>query len=489
MAFRIVAVEIDLYDGSAVQTLRMWNGAAGARALTAVIDGEHVQFEPRLTKPIEQGSRIEADQQGEAVRGQANGGEIEFAIDAAIWPWLAYHWKGRDFRVYEGEHTDSFAELALVYAGRVVDLAFNADTSKAAVKTADAGDDIDGPLISDLYPDAALSSLRGNPKPRLWGTVYSIAPALVDEPTGTYDVSTAAGAAQIDAIMDLRVGGVPWEEVIGTPGSGQWSLDTAAGTVTLGSKTLGADVRCDARAVGWETLTSAALLEEVVTEAGGTVDAAMLAAFAAAVPGPIGFYTTTTPINGLDALDLITAGAGGWYQFGDDQKFRVGVIAAPGTPVAALTDVNIVALRLVGIIPPAWRIRVEYRRNFDPPSNLLEGVTDAEAAALQATGVTAPAYENEAIKVAEPRAVDVPLISTLFVNEADAVAVRDRLAVAFGVERRLYEVTCRLDTVLKLYDTVSVDYQMVSGNYRVHSVLRSIGEGSVRLILWGVTNA
>ena len=62
--------------------------------------------------------------------------------------------------------------------------------------------------------------------------------------------------------------------------------------------------------------------------------------------------------------------------------------------------------------------------------------------------------------------------------------IRDRLSEAWGTARRLYDVSARI-TAPALYSTVSVSYMMVSGNFRVHSTVRSLGGGLPVLQLWG----
>ncbi len=471
-----IAVEIDLYDGNEIKTLRLCNQGP----VTKLISETKVQFEPRLYIPIQLGSKISAEQYGSLLRGVANGGTIDFAIDEKIWPWLSYHWLGRVFRIYQG-NGNKFENLNLVYEGRVADLNYDTTTPKATIKTIDASVDLDAPLVSDLYPnDSVVIALRGKPKPYLRGTVYSVSPVLEDDPTQTYRLSFGKALAEV---IELRVGGVPWEQTNLTPGAGQYKVNLSQGTLVLGSTALGGEVLCDVKAIGWESFTSEKFIREIVTSLGQEVDEESFSSFTTAASGLIGFYTID-PINKLDVLDEICFGVGGWWTFGSDGKIRIGVIAAPSLPDIGLSEINISSLQLSGIIPPAWRIRVEYKRNWQPLNNSLPGVTDVDKQNMSASGIIAPAYENQLIKVSEPRAVDVALIRTLFVNEIDAIKVRDRLSEAWGVERRLYDAIC-WDEAPELYKNANIDYQMINGNFRIHSVVLSIGHGPVALQLWG----
>lgn len=361
-----------------------------------------------------------------------------------------------------------------------IPLAATAVTARTIVYDQDiAGTATEWSFSADV-PDA----IRGLPKPRLWGQAGFLAPVLIDDATQTYQVSIAA----LSEISSVWVGGVPWEQVASDPTTGQWAPDLAAGTFRLGGITLGGEVRCAAKAEGWESLTSAALIREFVIGAEGAVDEDSLDALDVAAPYLIGFYTGTTPVNIQDALDEVTRGIVGWWAVNADAEIIAGVIEAP-TGVATstefdLTGLEIVSLRLAGLIPPAWRIRVEYDRNWQPQTTFLATVSEEDQQRWREGGTIAEAFEDESIKDAEPRAVDVPVIRSLVSTEADALDIRDRATAAWGVERRLYDVEARIDAPA-LYASGSVDYLMVDGTFRAHAVIRSIGGGATALRLWG----
>ena len=126
----------------------------------------------------------------------------------------------------------------------------------------------------------------------------------------------------------------------------------------MGGITQGGEVRCDAKAVGHDSLTTAGLVESIVTAGGGTVDSDAMTALDVAAPYLIGWYTSTEPVNRLAALDEIMAGIGGYWGTGADETITAGVIAAPASTASlALTNVEITSLRLARLVPPAWRIR------------------------------------------------------------------------------------------------------------------------------------
>lgn len=479
----IILVEIDLYDGntSTIKTLRISN-----LTFMTIRDDNWVQFYPNLILPIELGTRISADEFSQAQRGAPNGGNIGFVIEEDLWPWLNYHWLSRKFRIYQGQENWKFEDFELIYSGRVADFTFDAVSNLASVKTTDASNDLDEVLVEDLYPDeeGILEAIREKPKPYLRGTVYSAQPVLEDEVIGFYRLSHGAN---LDKIMEIRVGGVPWEEYTGVddPKEGQWKGNLPGGYFTLGSPTLGAEVRCDVRTIAYDTYNSGKLIQEIIESSGGEIDTTSFNDFKTLLPGLIGYYATE-PVNKLDVLDEIVFGCGAWWEFGSDGKARVGVLKSPET----VSDFNfstldIKSFELSKIVLPIWRIKVEYKRNWQVLTDALSGVTDSEAEAMAEEGIIAQKFEDEDIKILEPQAVDLPIVRSLFVEENDAIEVRDRLAKAWGVESRIYNMTCFNNSTPDLYSTVGVDFQMIDGMFRLHSVERSIGSELLSLQIWG----
>lgn len=477
MARKLVAVEIDANDGVETQTQRYFSGRD---PLTATVNGNWVQYQPGLMLPIKFGATISAEEYGRAVRGAANGGDIVFDLNAADWTALAYHYQGQDVRAYAGDADDGYDGLSLVYSGRITDLRHSlGGVVRVHLSTTDAGGDLDNPLVEDHYDDTELEAIRGKPKPELHGSCKSIQPVLIDEAEQIYQISRLSTIVAIDR---LTVGGVEWRQTATSPNAGEYLVDLSNGTVKLGSTTLGQEVRVDAHTA---PITTADLVTTIVTEAGGSVDTSAMAQLDIDAPYEIGWFTGIETINRLDALDQIMAGVGGYWFFNTEGEFSAGVLDEPSeTASATLSQITIKSMALAGLIPPAWRIRIEYARNWYPVTNFLAGVTDAEKEAMSQPGIVAAPFTDESIKTVEPKAIDVPLIRSLVQNEDDAIDIRDRLIRAWSVARRIYDVGANI-TAPALYGTVAVSFQMISGNFRVHSVVNSLGGDPVQLRLWG----
>lgn len=459
------------------------------RFVTTMEDGRRQQYEPRLKGlPLLLGSRISALIPGQTQpRLTENGGVIQFALDEGIWDWLQVdqHYKGQEFRVYLADPGDKHADLELVYRGRVEDLVH--DTVTATLRTATAEIDLDNNLVDDLYGDDDPEELRGRPKPRLYGEGRCLAPVLYDPATLLYHLSTASGAPALAEVTELRVGGDPWIQVDSYPDEAQYAVDLSAGTIQLGGQTLGGEVRCDARAVGYDSLTTAGLVRLLVEAKGLSVSEAAMTALDAVAPYLIGYYTTTDPVNRLNALDEIMSGVFGYWGVDDLGVITAGAFALPAiNPSRSLTSLGIVSLTKSGDIPPAWRIQVEYARNWQPQQTFFGD--DATIEELKQRwgqgGIIAPEWSHDTIKDSEPRAVDVPLVRSLVQTEADATDITNRMAAVLGEPRHLYDVTARTP-VPRTFDTIAVDYKMVRGNFRALAAQRAYGAGASVLQVYG----
>lgn len=316
---------------------------------------------------------------------------------------------------------------------------------------------------------------------------------------------------------------------------GQWMVDIGNGTVQLGSDPGGADVRVDAQAVGWGTLTLAGLITQIVTRKGTAVNSASMAQLDLDWAAGVGLYTGTADVNCLNILDEITAAEVCWWTFDATGAVEAGVfdIAAfrpdllllgsqpnvpldrnflPSAAFAALDPIPkmINSLAQVGVIPPAYRIRVGYAGRASPETAFLAGATAQEQTDLSAPELIAdwsPALaasglyelspsEGVAMRAINPRAQDV-YISSIGNSYTDALGIRTRLVqrVIGGIDHHLWTVTVRMDaTKVKLMSSIIVlwidennrNRTIYSGSFRVTSAIMALGSGPQQLELWGI---
>jgi len=419
------------------------------------------------------------------MRALANQGTIEFRLDDAFSVEIFaddVHWIGRNFRVYEGlQSPDGYVDdLDLIYEGRITDV--NHDTTRATVRTGDASVDLDIPFVSEMYPDDALASIAGKPRPEILGTVTCIEPVLSDAANLIYDVSTVP----VNYISEVRVGGIPWEPGLAPPpGEGEWDIDPQATQIALGSATLGGDVRCDVE--GLAVSGTGGLGRVVFASRGLQIDEAALSAIDNTRPFVVGYYAKD-PVNTLDVLDDIFTGTACWWGVSQLGLGMAGLVLPPAEVPdvpTVLDSTNILSIELSQMLPPAWRIRVEYERHWQVEGQFFDAIDEDQKQRWSAAGLVVT-RQDESIKIAEPRAIDVPTVRSVAVTAADADFIADLFWNAWSVRREILDVRAWVDPrEINLYDTISVNYMMFQKNYRIISAVRSIGGGPAQLQLWG----
>lgn len=493
-----VAVEFDVYDvvGDAIVTRYLCSAGPLYRASTTA-------YEPRLTNlPIMIGVSLAVELYGQTVRGAVNAGRIEFLVGGdslstnTVYDWFTsrYHWLGHDFRVYESNtYSSDISDYTLVYTGRIADISMT-DTL-ASITTTDASSDLDGALVDDFYDSSMPAGIAGQPRPYQWGRTLLIEPVLEVEATLTYRVSARIGG--IADVTKVTVGGLSWNKVTSAPRGGQWCIVVGyAGLIQLGAVPLGGEIRADVNSFDYATMDTAALMSLFISGK-LSADATSMSQLSTDYGALVGYWTSTNPVNRLDAMDDVMRRAVGWWYVGFDEKLRAGVIKAPGTPTLYLNSSGasasgaartIHSVKLMQVIPPAWRVRVEFDRNWVPNHTFYETVADNYRASYSAAGehITDPA-EDTALHANDPRAVDMELIRALCLIDTEANAVRDRVAAAFSVQRFLFQVEVWIDAGdIELYDTVQLTYGPWDMPCRVHGLTQAFGGGAPSVLqLWG----
>lgn len=442
--------------------------------------GQAQTYHPRLLNEVEISRSVQIAPYGESVGADIEvTTEVQIALDADLYPYLSYIWIGREVTVRLGtEGEDSYATIV---AGRVAGVRHTSGILSVSIVSAVL--DVDAPLVDDLYDNTFPAPLQERPIPYAAGTVRNIAPSLIDPDTQTYQ---AAAAGQIADTTDLTVGGLPWTYTAGTPAQGQWTRDDSAGTVTLGAVPLNFDVRVDALATGYATLTTGQFLEDLVEGANGTVDSASITALDATVTGLLGYWTDA-PVTVLQVIDEVCLGSGVVrYPVPSSGAMGFAAIAAPGSATETLTSINVMGAELIEVLPPARRIRIEYDRNWSPSQQLSEVLSDDDRQEFTASGTVAEAYTQDILTI-HPRAVDVPLIRSLFTAEAGANTLRTRLADAWGVERKIYQIQVvgYEQGTFEIMDSVEIDFEMISGAYRVIGISEVPALQIATLTVWG----
>jgi hypothetical protein len=479
-----VAMEIDLYNDrtASAHTLRLCN-----RGPLFSIHVPSENYEPALITPLRLGTAISVQTYGQPARLTETDEAVELLLDADLSAQLfddAYHWVGAKTRVYSGQPSSAgFREdLALVFNAVITDISH--DTKRASIRMGDASIFLDVPLVTDLYPSTALDAIVGKTRPQAWGTVFCIEPVLIDDANVVFEISRRP----IIAVLEARVGGVPWASTVNpSPGFGEYYVNATLATIRFGSGLLGGDVRLDVHATN--ALGIGALATQVLSEHPAIdLDGDAMAALDVIHPMQVGVYARD-PINCLAMLDDIFGGAGaGWgidHTTGLLTAWFIDRPAASPEISTPLDSRNIVTASLSQSLPPAWRLRVEYERHWQTESQYFTAVTPADKQRWSSTGLTVT-REDATILTAEPRAFDVPTIRSVATLAADASRIADRFWNAWNERRQLIDVSAAIDpSEITPYGTIALDYLMFNKNYRIVGATPSIGGGAAQLRLWG----
>jgi hypothetical protein len=322
----------------------------------------------------------------------------------------------------------------------------------------------------------------GKPKPHLLGRVFCVEPVIEDDVDLIYRYS-------VDPVVDvddLRVGGIPWaRDTISPPASGFWFPDLTLGTEQLGGDPLGGDVRCDVH--GPVVLGIGDLIKQTAARYGLEADTPALNAMDSELTLAVGTYYRD-PVNVLSYLDDAVTGCAAWWGITPTGLVTAGFIAPPADVAdvpTVLDATNVLSFDLGLLLPPAWRIRVEYERHWQPEGQFFLEVDPAEKQRWSASGQMV-IREDATIKIGEPRAFDVPTLRSIAITLQNGTDILNRFWDAWSVKRSIYNVSAWVDPrEIELYATIAVNYMTVQKNFRITSAVRSIGGGPAQLQLWG----
>lgn len=406
-----------------------------------------------------------------------------------------YAWDGRRVRVWLGGGGFALAEFGLIFDGTAEQLTF--DDLRIALRLRDLQSRFEVDVARADYGGTGGSDgrigLKGRPKPLAFGRVFRVPPVLVDPALLLYQVHDGP-IADVDAVYDR---GVPLTRVAGAPDAGQFAVDAASGTFTLGASPAGsvtADVRGDASG-GQFVETVPALLRRIATSRAGFVDPDDLdtAAFAAAggqMPASVGLFVEG-PALLADLLDALVDSVGGHYGFDRSGRLTVGRVDPPnGDAVAEFTAREILEVGRVPVARPVWRHRIGYRRYWRLlDADAVAGAVDDEARADLGERFRFETAESPAIRTRHLLAEEA-VRETALADVAGAAAEAARRLAMFGGDRDGFRVRLKTQPfVLDLGQVVRITYPRYGLSEGRDVVVVGMVEDSavneVTLDLWG----
>lgn len=395
---------------------------------------------------------------------------------------------GRDVRLRIGRRTalahgiwrdPAWAETAELLGA--IGAGWTLDDAELTLALRDAGWWLDRPVDGAAYAGSGGleggDALEGKRKPRLRGgtsgdPVREIAPVLVDETAGIYQVSDAEGGVVTLYERGLSGGitsaGTVADINAASPSAGTYVVESSARGlfVRLGTFPPAGQITVDAWGKFANGATPSApaavaleLLRQDLAVPATWIDADSFTGLAAARTAPAGvFLDLDEPLDGWAVLGLLMRSS--LARLVPRRNGRLAALPLAAIPAGTVPTGTYTAAQIVACVqrrlspplaPPPYRVRVGWGRNHTVQvSDLAPTLSGARRQELAETWRVVTA-SSAAVSAAWRRPSDPEVVETALTGAAGAQTLRDDLLALWGVAagRRLYDVTLPLSYALR----------------------------------------
>jgi len=365
-------------------------------------------------------------------------GEIELSnIDGGLDSWLNDSFDGRQVILKLGSPDWAISQFGTILTGIVSHIAYKSDEA-LLVFVKDQSQLFNTPIQEDLL---ASGERKDSPIPITYGNVYNIRPAKLPIGTSpeTYTYQIHDGPVE-DVCVQLYDKGLP--SAIGV------TKDNNAGTFTLATAPTG-EITCDAKGAlingspGTWITKPGAILTDIASRVGATVDATSMTALDTNAPYELGLYIYERT-NAADVVDSLLPY--GWY-WGDQRGSAIFAnllqdVQSPSNVVLTIDELETQGDLQVEIVSPVnWQIRLGYKMNYTVNASPDDSVTEDRKEFL-ALEYRSASQEDTAVKVVHLDALAPDETPTQISNLTDANTEALRLLNLFKTQRTLYNVDC-----------------------------------------------
>lgn len=374
---------------------------------------------------------------------------------------------GRRVRVLSGPKEGAYADFVPIFDGRAA--GWYADGDHIRLDVRDHASLLEVPVQTNLYDGTGGleggETLKGAPKPLLFGYCLNVAPVSVDPAMLIYQVNSGS-LGGIDAVYDrgvaLEGAGDSANLYAETIAAGSYMTDLARGLFRLGGMPDG-QVTADAGGAEQTIADMALSMIEQAGISGAWLGRDSFSSLAQAVPGSAGLYMKSATQTVRQALRGLLAGVGACCYSGRDGRIRVGRLTEPKIEGRRLTldaqDVREVRpLRLPDILSPAtWRRRIGYGKRYTVQTSDLAASVTAERRDELSRSFDVATTVDPMVRVRHPLAADPPMLETALLEEADAAGIASHLQALHGADRLILSVrTHSIGHLVDLLDTVQL---------------------------------
>ena len=463
-------------------------------------------YPDRLLSPYNVEVRIPPPDTAQSV-GELAFGVIELESgDEDLDARLAESWEGRQATIKVGGtyHVGRATQGTLTFAQFVPRLRGTVQTvgwsdGRIVLTLREVLQQLREPLQSHVYDEGFRVAIQGQRKPLRYGEIFNTEPVLIDEPTQIWQWHDG----KVDAVLAVRDQGVALTDAgdvaniftAGAPAAGTYITQNSGGYIRLGAVPLGR-ITLDGRGDKTGNVyvnTTAGIAQRMAIRVGladpADFDGGAFAAFPDA--SPIG-YVVEEAESAVEAIAKLMAGAFGWLSTTHGGLLRIGRYKNPNASAAVvtITDDTLEEIESETQIPPAWRVEVEYARNWTPQdADALSDALSGEDRELYSQPVRIAAYEDAAIKTTHKDA-RVVTIAGYQVSASDALALATEV---FGVlSQRTARYRARVERQMfqrqpgDVVEVISADADLSAGRrLYVTGVAEDAAERSNDWELWG----
>lgn len=393
---------------------------------------------------------------------------------------------GRPIEIHAMRLGDDLSQRFLVFKG--VMSSWFISESQVGIKVSDLSFKLRVPAQPNLYGGTGGADggadLAGKRKPLIFGYVLNWPATLLNSSALVYQVSDGPVNA-ISTVYDRGVALTLDADyasyaalTAATITAGKFATCLALGLFRLQSNPVGTvtvDVEGDKTGGTFVSATGDIVQRWMlrVTELTATdLYTAAFTALATDQPAPVGYGVGPDDNHTMaDVIADLMHGIGGWGGFRREGLFEVRRVVAPTTDaVASISRRDVLSITRDpppgSYMPPPWRVRVAYERNWTVQTDLAGSVT-ADRKAFVSVQFRVSEASATAIQADYPDAQDPEVRQCYFALKVDADAEALRLLNFARVERALYRVTLpRKALTFNLGDTNSLAYANESGQAR-----------------------
>lgn len=468
-------------------------------------------FTPALIDPGSLGVHAYSDGRTGGATKLETGEIVLAAADGQFDAWLNYSFDGRPVTIRSGDAGVYPAAFPVVLSGTVESI--EAGWRKIVIRLRDRQYIFARPVLSTRYAgsnalpaglEGTADDLKGKVKPRAYGKVFNVSPALVNTSRLEYEMGACASIGAVtDRGIALTVGAAYASQAAmetTAPSAGGVRSWVAGGYFRLGSSPAGqitVDVTQGANAAA---RTVAQILKQLALDAGlsaGEISAADVAALDAANSAEVGIWIDDESTTAQNAMDQIAASAGAWYGFDASGVLRMGVLTEPaGAPVVTLYDYDIqddIERRPArDNSVPVYRVTVGHSKIWTVQSSDLAGAVTAARRAYLAEERRSEKADDAAIKTQWLMASEMA-VDGLLTSAADAATEAERLLALHKVRRDIFDVPVSLailtDNSLKLMDVVGLQIGRfgcdAGKSFRLLGIRIELAKNRAIFTLWG----